>query len=83
MRYQNKLASGVLRYEAVEFKDVQVRLTGTVGLLMTSMTATVSGHQGNTRVMADTWLAVWVHSASGWTLQLLRGSPLPQSASAL
>ena len=76
--YLSKLASGALRYEAVEFTNVEVRLIGTVGLLTASMTATVSSNQGNRRVVANTYLAVWVHSASGWTLQLLQGSPLPK-----
>lgn len=81
--YLGKLASGVLRYEAVEFKNVQVRLIGTVGLLTASMTATISGNQdsqGKRRVVANNYLAVWVYSASGWTLQLLQGSPLPKPA---
>jgi ketosteroid isomerase-like protein len=78
--YLGKLSSGALRYEAVEFSDVQARVVGTVGLLTAGMKATVSGGKGNRREVANTYLAVWEHGDAGWVLQLLQGSPLPKPA---
>lgn len=79
--YLNKLSGGDIRYEAVEFVTPSARVIGTVGLVTAMMRATVTGKGGaNRRDVFNNYLAVWEHGATGWTLQILQGTPLPPGA---
>lgn len=78
--YLQKISSGALRYESVEFLAPVARVIGSVGLVTASMRATISGDTGNRRHIANTYLAVWEHGASGWVLQLVQATPLPAAS---
>jgi hypothetical protein len=74
--YLQLLASGALRYEALEFAAPQARLLGTAGLVSAVMRATIL--KGDVRrEVASSYLAVWEHTASGWVLQAVQATALP------
>ena len=74
--YLHRLASGALHYESVEFEQPTARVIGTVGLVMATMRASMSGNTGNRREVNSNYLAVWEHGASGWMLQVIHGTPV-------
>jgi Domain of unknown function (DUF4440) len=77
--YLEKLSSGALRYDSMEFIRPQFRVIGSVGLVSASMQASVV--RGDVRrEVSNSYLAVWEHTASGWQLQVLHGTPLPPAA---
>ena len=78
--YLQKLTSGALHYETVEFEQPTARVIGTVGLVMATMRASISGNTGNRREVNSNYLAVWEHGPSGWMLQLIQGTPVPAAA---
>lgn len=74
--YLKKLSDGELRYESVEFLSPSARVIGTVGLISAKMRAVITGKDGsNRRTILNSYLAVWEHGASGWTLLMLQGTP--------
>lgn len=77
--YLGSLASGALRYEALEFAAPQARLLGTAGLVSAVMRATVLKGEVR-RDIASSYLAVWEHSAAGWVLQAVQATALPAKA---
>ena len=77
--YLDQLASGALRYEVLEFIEPAFRLLGQAGLVTARMKATVL--RGDVRKqVTSSYLAVWADSGSGWTLQMVRGTPLAAAA---
>ncbi|MDB5967198.1 MAG: nuclear transport factor 2 family protein [Polaromonas sp.] len=77
--YLQRLASGALHYERVEFESPHFQVIGTVGCVTASMQATVTGGPGR-REVSNSYLAVWEHTASGWKLLFLQGTPAPAAA---
>ena len=77
--YLALLASGALRYEALEFAEPQARLVGTAGLVSSVMRATVLKGEVR-RDIASSYLAVWEHTAAGWVLQAVQATALPAKA---
>jgi ketosteroid isomerase-like protein len=74
--YLGRMASGSLHYEKVEFLKPEFQLIGgdrSVGLVHARMLATVV-RDGTAREIANTYLAVWEHAASGWKLVALQGT---------
>lgn len=77
--YLARMASGALRYAKVEFLTPEFRLVGgvggpgRVGLVHARMLATVV-RDGTPREIANSYLAVWEHNASGWKLVALQGT---------
>lgn len=78
--YLHKISSGALRYGEVNFEGAHYRVIGTAGLVTATMRATVFAADGSQRRVASTYLAVWEHGASGWTLQVVQATPLPAVA---
>ncbi|MCZ8256877.1 MAG: nuclear transport factor 2 family protein [Polaromonas sp.] len=77
--YLELLASGSLRYEALEFAAPHARLLGTAGLVSAVMRATV--RKGDVRRdIASSYLAVWEHTTAGWVLQAVQATALPANA---
>ena len=79
--YLARMASGALHYEKVAFLTPEFRLVGAdgrVGLVHARMLATVVGG-GSRREVANTYLAVWEHQASGWKLVALQGTTVHAS----
>lgn len=74
--YLEKLESGVLRYEALEFTDPFYRLLGSIGLVHAGMRATVL-RGGARHAVASSTLAVWEHLGGAWKLQALHACPAP------
>ena len=79
--YLQKLTSGALRYDMLEFLAPHARLIGPVGLVAASMKASVSG-TGGERKINSTYLAVWAYEDSGWKLEFIQSTPLPAAAPA-
>jgi hypothetical protein len=77
--YLQLLASGALRYEALEFGAPHARLMGTAGLVRAVMYATVRKGELR-RDIASSYLAVWEHTATGWVLQAVQATALPTKA---
>jgi hypothetical protein len=77
--YVAQLASGELRYTALAFDDLRLRLLGATGLVNGVMKATVL-RGGIRREIASAYLAVWVFEAGGWVLHAVQGSALPLAA---
>lgn len=73
-QYLERLVSGALRYETLEFTAPHYRLLGSVGLVHAGMRATVLRNDGRHAVASST-LAVWQHADAGWQLQALHASP--------
>lgn len=73
--YLQKLDSGALRYETLEFVAPRVRVIGTTGLVHAGMRATVL-RGGGRHAVASSTLAVWTFGEGRWTLQAVQGSPL-------
>ena len=73
--YLQKLDSGALRCETLEFVAPRVRVIGTTGLVHAGMRATVL-RGGGRHVVASSTLAVWTFGEGRWTLQAVQGSPL-------
>ena len=73
--YLQKLDSGALRYETLEFVAPRVRVIGTTGLVHAGMRATVL-RGGGRHVVASSTLAVWTFGEHGWLLQAVQGSPV-------
>ncbi|WP_421955148.1 nuclear transport factor 2 family protein [Polaromonas sp.] len=78
--YLQKISTGVLLYESLEFITPVARVIGMAGLVTAGMRATVSGSNSQRRNIASTYLAVWEHGASGWVLQLVQATPLPAAS---
>jgi hypothetical protein len=77
--YLQLLASGALRYEALEFAAPQARLMGTAGMVNAVMYATV--RKGDMRRdIASSYLAVWEYTPAGWVLQAVQATALPAKA---
>ena len=74
--YLQLLASGALRYEALEFAAPEARLIGTAGTVSAVMRATVLKGEVR-RNIASTYLAVWEHTAAGWVLLAVQATALP------
>ena len=79
--YLQKLTSGALHYDTLEFLAPDVRLIGTVGLVAATMKASVSG-VGGERKINSTYLAVWAYESSGWKLEFIQSTALPATAPA-
>ena len=73
--YLQKLSSGTLRYESLEFLAPEVRILGPAGLVTATMRATVV-QGGNRRQGASSYVAVWGSTGTQWTLQLVQATPL-------
>jgi len=74
--YLARMASGSLHYQKVEFLTPEFRLIGgdgRVGLVHARMLATVV-RDGIPCEIANSYLAVWEHDASGWKLVALQGT---------
>jgi ketosteroid isomerase-like protein len=74
--YLSRMASGSLHYDKVEFLSPEfqrIGVDGCVGLVHARMLATVV-RDGTAREIANTYLAVWEHHASGWQLVALQGT---------
>ncbi len=74
--YLDKLTSGALRYETLEFTEPHYRLLGSVGMVHAGMRATVLRNGGRHAVTSST-LAVWQYADRGWQLLALQASPPP------
>lgn len=77
--YLQKLASGALRYEQIEFADLTCHLIGNAGFVSAAMTATVIGG-GSRREISNSYLAVWEYAGAGWQLLFLQGTPTKPAA---
>lgn len=73
--YLQKLDSGALRCETLEFVAPRVRVIGTTGLVHAGMRATVL-RGGGRHVVASSTLSVWTFSGKGWLLQAVQASPV-------
>lgn len=72
-----QLSSGALVYEKLEFRALEARVSGPVGLINANMHATVL-RAGTRREVASSYLAVWIWVAdSGWQLQAVQATALP------
>lgn len=80
--YLDKLACGLLRYEAVAFTEKRIQLLGDVGLVHARMDAMVL-RNGKRQAVASRTLAVWLHADGEWRLQALQASPAADQASPL
>jgi hypothetical protein len=81
--YLLQLLSGALRYEALEFVTPGITVLGSepgsVVLVDAVMQATVL--RGETRrQVANSYLAVWENTPSGWKLQAVQATALPVAA---
>lgn len=72
--YLHKLASGALRYQSLEFAAPRFTLIGNTGLVHAEMRATVL-RGGNAHAVTNSYLAVWQHGVSGWTLHAVQATP--------
>ena len=73
--YLQKLESGALRYEVLDFVAPRLSVIGTTGLVHAGMRATVL-RGGRRHVVASNMLAVWTFGEGRWTLQAVQASPL-------
>jgi len=73
--YLEKLVSGAIRYETLEFTDPHYRMLGSVGLVHAGMRATVL-RNGERHAVASSTLAVWQYLGGYWQLQALHASPV-------
>jgi ketosteroid isomerase-like protein len=73
--YMSRMASGSLHYDKVDFLQPEFQMIGDarVGLVHARMLATVV-RDGTAREIANTYLAVWEHQATGWKLVALQGT---------
>mgnify|MGYP000019299515 FL=1 len=81
--YLAKLRSGALRYQALQFDDVQARLLGPEGAaaVVTGRMAAQVLKDGQVRAVRSLFMTVWARSAArdagGWQLCAHQGTPLP------
>ena len=79
--YLAKLRSGGLRYQALQFDDVQARLLGTAGdaAVVTGRMAAQVLKDGQVRAVRSLFMTVWARSAAAgdWQLCAHQGTPLP------
>ncbi len=72
--YLQKLSSGALRYLSLIFACPRFTVLGNIGLVQAEMRATVLRNDSE-HVLVSSYLAVWYHSASGWTLHAVQATP--------
>ena len=79
--YLAKLRSGGLRYQALQFDDVQARLLGPEGAaaVVTGRMAAQVLKDGQVRAVRSLFMTVWARSAAtgDWQLCAHQGTPLP------
>lgn len=68
------------RYRFVDARrtEQQLRIAG-AAVLLCGKTETTLDVGGNTKVMANAFVTVWLPSQAGWTLQYWQATPLPQA----
>lgn len=74
--YLEKLSSGALEYETLDFINPHHRLLGPLGLVHAGMRAMVLRGGGRYEVSSST-LAVWQYAEAGWKLLARQASPIP------
>ena len=79
--YLAKLRSGGLRYQALQFDDVQARLLAPAGdaAVVTGRMAAQVLKDGQLRAVRSLFMTVWARSATSgdWQLCAHQGTPLP------
>ena len=79
--YLAKLRSGGLRYQAVQFDDLQARLLGPLGdvAVVTGRMAAQVLKDGQVRAVRSLFMTVWARRADtgDWQLCAHQGTPLP------
>ena len=79
--YLAKLRSGGLRYQAVQFDDLQARLLGPLGdvAVVTGRMAAQVLKDGQVRAVRSLFMTVWARRAdtADWQLCAHQGTPLP------
>lgn len=78
--YLAKLRSGGLRYQALQFDDLQARLLGPLGdvAVVTGRMAAQVLKDGQVRAVRSLFMTVWARSADtvNWQLRAHQGTPL-------
>ena len=74
--YLQLLSSGTVKYETIDFGDLQVKLIGPVGLITGTMKASLM-RSGTRKRIATAYLAVWESTNGDWVLHAIQATSLP------
>lgn len=74
--YLQKVASGLLRYQSLEFSDLQVQCAPSAVVVTGQMDAVVLKH-GEPKVVRSVFMTVWWPEGGEWRLRAHQGTALP------